>query len=64
LTKYLLGLGVILLIVLRQDFWNWDDNSLYFGFLPVGLAYQMLISIGATILPALACKYAWPKDAE
>ena len=38
----------------------WTDKSLLFGFLPVGLGFQMLISILAAIAWALVIKYAWP----
>ncbi len=32
---------LVLLAVLHQDFWWWDDgHTLVFGFMPVGLAYH------------------------
>lgn len=55
-------LGVIVLIILRQDLWFWNDPSLVFGILPVGLAWQVVISIAAAILWMVATKIAWPAD--
>ena len=55
---------VVLLAILHYDFWNWDDRSLLFGFMPSGLFYQALISIGAAIAWALVVKFAWPTHIE
>lgn len=54
----------VVLLVLHQDFWNWADTSLVFGFLPVGLAYHALFSVAAALLWAAAVKFAWPRDIE
>ncbi len=58
----IIGIGVIVLTILRQDLWFWNDPSLVFGILPVGLAWQVGISIAAAILWMLATKIAWPAD--
>lgn len=50
----------ILLAILHQDSWNWDNANLVFGFIPVGLAYHALYSIVAAIFWALVVKFAWP----
>ncbi len=51
---------VVLLVVLHQDVWFWDDDqTLFFGFLPIGLAYPGL-SVAAAVTWFLATKYAWP----
>jgi len=55
---------VLLLIVLHQDNWNWDNSNLVFGAIPVTLFYQMCISIGASAVWYLATKIAWPEDLE
>ena len=55
---------VALLAILHYDFWNWDDRSLVFGFLPIGLFYQGLISIGAAASWALVVRFAWPTHIE
>ena len=47
--------SIILLALLHQDFWWWDDSdTLVFGFVPVGLAYHALLSLAAGMLWALA----------
>lgn len=55
---------IILLVVLHQDFWFWDSDYLVFGFLPIGLAYHVGISIAAAVVWGLAIKYCWPDDVE
>ena len=37
----------VALLILHHDWWFWTDGRLVFGFLPIGLAYHMLISIAA-----------------
>ena len=58
---WLLGISLFLL---HQDFWFWDDATLVFGFMPIGLAYHALYSILAALLWALAVKIAWPSRIE
>lgn len=58
----IIWIAVIVLIILRQDLWFWSDPSLVFGILPIGLAWQIAISIGAAILWFAATKIAWPED--
>jgi hypothetical protein len=47
-------------VALHQDVWNWSRTTLYFGFLPVTLAYHMGISVAAAATWYLATKVAWP----
>jgi len=54
----------ILLFVLHQDFWFWDDASLVFGFMPIGLFYHAMYSVMAGVLWFLVVKFAWPEDVE
>ena len=54
----------ILLFILHQDFWWWDDPSFISGFLPIGLAFHALFSIACSILGWFAIKYAWPDELE
>jgi hypothetical protein len=61
--KHIVWILVVLLIVLHQDTWLWDDDSLLLGFLPMGMAYHIGISIAASIVWLLAVRYAWPTDA-
>ncbi|MEK7731309.1 MAG: hypothetical protein AAB363_05580 [Planctomycetota bacterium] len=54
-----------LLAVLHQDFWYWDSiEPLIFGFIPVGLAYHIGVSMAAGILWAMAVCYCWPKEVD
>ena len=55
---------IAVLAVLHYDFWYWDDRSLVFGFVPVGLFFQALISVGAAATWALVVRFAWPSHIE
>lgn len=55
---------VVLLIILHQDNWNWDKDTLVLGFIPVGLAWHAGISIAASTVWLLATLIAWPVDLE
>ncbi len=56
---------LVLLAVLHQDFWWWDDgHTLVFGFMPVGLAYHAGVSVAAAGLWALAVRYCWPEHVD
>ena len=57
-----LWVAVVVLIVLHQDVWFWEDATLLFGFLPVSLAYHMGISTAAAIVWFLMVHFAWPLD--
>jgi hypothetical protein len=52
------------LVVLHHDRWFWNDGRLVFGFLPIGLGYQMLISLGASLLWGWAAFFAWPDELD
>ena len=54
----------ILLAILHQDVWNWDNDHTVFGFLPVGLAYHAGYSLTAALFWALVMKFAWPTRLE
>ena len=54
----------LVLAVLHQDFWNWDNSKLVLGFMPVGLAYHALYSIVAATFWALVVIFAWPTKLE
>lgn len=55
---------VLLLLIIHQDNWFWDDNTLVFGFMPIGLLYHACISIGAATTWYLATLFAWPEELE
>lgn len=55
---------VIVLLILHQDNWFWTDDTLVFGFMPVGLFYHALISISASAVWFASTKIAWPIDED
>jgi len=56
---------IILLAILHQDFWWWDDGqTMVAGFIPIGLAYHAGVSVAAAALWALAVRYCWPHDVD
>ena len=62
---FLLTLAAAAVLVLRHDYWFWDTPyPLLFGFLPVGLWWQGLVSILAAVLMALLVRFAWPQELE
>jgi len=52
------------LLILHHDWWFWTDTRLVLGFLPIGLAYQMLISVAAAVLWGWASYFAWPAELD
>lgn len=62
--KYMVWGLVVLLVVLHQDLWNWGNDSLVLGFMPVTLAYHAALSIAASVVWFLATKFAWPLNLE
>ena len=55
---------ILLLLVLHQDNWFWEDDRLVFGFLPVGLFYHACISIAAALTWWWATCYSWPSELD
>jgi hypothetical protein len=55
---------VAVLFVMHQDCWFWDNRTLVFGFLPIGLFYHALFSLAAGLTWALANNFAWPEEIE
>jgi len=61
----LLTLIFLLVLFLRHDYWNWDTPGyLLFGFLPVGLWWQALVTILASVMMWLMVTLAWPSHLE
>ncbi|MFT7487226.1 MAG: hypothetical protein ACI9F9_003086 [Candidatus Paceibacteria bacterium] len=61
--KFAWGLILVLAIV-HFDFWAWEDDSLVFGFMPIGLAYHAGLSILAAMGWALVVTFDWPEGIE
>ena len=59
-----IALVAIVLFVLHYDFWYWDDASLLWGFMPIGLAWHAGLSILASIAWLGCVLYAWPAEIE
>ena len=55
---------IVAVYILHQDFWNWKNADLIFGFLPVGMAYHAAYSVLAAIMMAILVKCAWPEHLE
>jgi hypothetical protein len=55
---------IFVLVVLHQDYWQWDEAGLVFGFLPYSLVYHAGISLAAAIVWWLATRYCWPLSAD
>jgi hypothetical protein len=64
MKKYLIWSLIVLLLLLHQDNWFWNDATLVFGFLPVGLLYHAGISLAAAITWFLAVQFIWPEKLE
>ena len=62
--KWLLVVLVFVVYILHQDYWNWGDKTLVFGFLPVGLAYHAGYAFLAAFMMWMLVKFAWPEQIE
>lgn len=63
--KRLVLVLILLLIVLHQDFWLWDRiDPLILGFMPIGLASHVGLSILTAGVWVLAVRYWWPKGVD
>ena len=60
--KYFIGLMVLILLILHQDYWNWYNDQLVFGFLPYSIAYHCGISLAAAAVWLVAVKFCWPAN--
>ena len=55
---------VVVLALLHQDVWFWDDATLVGGFAPIGLVYHGGFSVVATLVWAVVVWLVWPADEE
>jgi hypothetical protein len=62
--KYVVWALLAVLVVLHQDYWQWDNATLVWGFLPHTIAWHAALSIGCAVVWALAVFYCWPKDVD
>ena len=61
--RWILYLGLVLLFLLHNDFWFWDNPKVVVG-LPIGLLYHIGYCIVAAILMALTINHAWPSHLQ
>jgi uncharacterized membrane protein len=61
--KWPLYAALLLLYLLHNDLWLWDDATLVFG-LPVGLVYHVGFSVAAAVVLTLLVLKAWPDHLE
>jgi hypothetical protein len=59
--KYAGWILIVLLLILHQDVWYWDDPTLVFGFVPIGLLYHVGISFFAGMAWLLVVRFDWPE---
>ena len=64
MTNKFIWILVALLVVLHQDYWQWSNARLDFGFLPRAITYHVFISLAAAGVWVLAVKFAWPVGSE
>jgi hypothetical protein len=62
--KYLVWGLIVFLVVIHQDVWNWNNDTLVFGFIPLTLAYHAGISIAASVVWLIAATNTWPSDLD
>lgn len=55
---------VLLLVILHQDNWFWEDDTLVMGFMPIGLFYHACLSVAASVTWFVATRHCWPEDVE
>ncbi|HQZ27995.1 MAG: hypothetical protein KA250_03035 [Verrucomicrobiales bacterium] len=54
----------LVFVVFHQDVWNWDNRTLWLGFIPAGLGYHCVYSLAAGFFWYLVTKFAWPHKTE
>ena len=62
--KRIIFIVFVLLLLLHQDSWNWDNANLILGFMPVGLFYHACYSLVAALFCGIVMKVAWPTELE
>lgn len=62
-VRALLYLGLVVLYLLHNDLWYWNDTRLVLG-LPIGLAYHFGFCLAASGLLYLLVRFAWPRHLE
>ena len=56
-----LGLGLLGLFALHQDFWNWQSSELTLG-LPTGLLYHLVYCFAVALYMAVLLRFSPPLE--
>jgi hypothetical protein len=59
----LLYAALVVLYLLHNDLWLWNDASLVLG-LPAGLAYHIGFAVATSIVLTLLVIHAWPEHLD
>jgi hypothetical protein len=62
-VRLLSYVALVLLFVLHQDLWLWNDPRIVLG-LPAGLTYHVGYCLVTAGLLALLVRFAWPDQAQ
>ena len=54
---------LLVLYLLHNDLWLWDDPRLVLG-LPIGLLYHLLYCGAVVVVMALLVRFAWPEQVD
>ena len=61
----LIIVALLIFLALHQDVWFWnDDKTLFFGFLPVGLAYHAVYTVAIAMFWGAVVMVVWPERLE
>jgi hypothetical protein len=52
--------ALLLLYLLHNDVWWWNDSSLWFG-LPIGMSWHVLLCLGSALVMALLVRREPPR---
>lgn len=63
-ARNIIVVTALVMLVIHKDIWFWDDRTLVFGVVPVGLMYHGIFSLLCGVLWASAVKFAWPSGIE
>ena len=61
--RTLLYAALVLVFLLHNDLWLWNDARLVLG-LPVGLTYHVAYCFVVAGVLALLVRFAWPRDLD
>ena len=63
MMRRILYVAMVVLYVLHNDLWFWEDAQLVLG-LPIGLTYHIFYCVVSAGLMALLVYYAWPRGLD